>query len=253
MDFEKELSKRLLDERENESVRVSYNMEIEFYRLVSSGNVEMLNDKLDEINSQIRNSEYIGVLSSNGLTNRKYHAVVMVSLISRFCIERGLDIAVSYALSDIFIEKVDTLNDIKSIDKLCDRMAICYCKKMSDLRKKSGISRHIVMTIDYVRAHIKENISVESIANELTLNASYLSKIFKQEMGITLNSYIRIEKIKVACDMLSYLDESSLSIANYLGFSSQSYFIQVFKKTMGTTPEEYRKQHYQKSWMSQDK
>ena len=63
-------------------------------------------------------------------------------------------------------------------------------------------------------------------------------------MGITLSRYIRNQKIDVACSMLRHLDESSLSIANYLGFSSQSHFIQVFKKTTGMTPEEYRRKNY---------
>ena len=54
---------------------------------------------------------------------------------------------------------------------------------------------------------------------------------------------------KVACNMLRHLDESSLTIANYLGFSSQSHFIQVFKKSTGMTPEEYRRKNYHQSWM----
>ena len=77
-----------------------------------------------------------------------------------------------------------------------------------------------------------------------------LSKLFKQEMGITLSRYIRDQKINVACNMLRHLDESSLTIANYLGFSSQSHFIQVFKKSTGLTPEEYRRRNYHQSWMN---
>ena len=51
--------------------------------------------------------------------------------------------------------------------------------------------------------------------------------------------------------MLRHLDESSLTIANYLGFSSQSHFIQVFKKSTGMTPEEYRRKNYHQSWMGE--
>jgi AraC-like DNA-binding protein len=70
-------------------------------------------------------------------------------------------------------------------------------------------------------------------------------------MGITLSRYIRDQKINVACNMLRHLDESSLTIANYLGFSSQSHFIQVFKKSTGMTPEEYRRKNYHQSWMGE--
>ena len=106
------------------------------------------------------------------------------------------------------------------------------------------------MAIDYIRSHVQESLTVESIADALSLNSSYLSKLFKQEMGITLSRYIRNQKIDVACSMLRHLDESSLSIANYLGFSSQSHFIQVFKKTTGMTPEEYRRKNYHSTWMN---
>ena len=122
---------------------------------------------------------------------------------------------------------------------------------MSDLTKNRVVSRHIVVAIDYIRSHIQENLTVESIADSLSLNSSYLSKLFKQEMGITLSRYIRDQKINVACNMLRHLDESSLSIANYLGFSSQSHFIQVFKKSTGMTPEEYRRKNYHQSWMGE--
>ena len=121
---------------------------------------------------------------------------------------------------------------------------------MNELTKSKVVSRHIVVAIDYIRSHIQDNLTVESIADSLSLNSSYLSKLFKQEMGITLSRYIRDQKISVACNMLRHLDESSLTVANYLGFSSQSHFIQVFKKTTGMTPEEYRRKNYHQSWMN---
>ncbi|MBP5261792.1 MAG: helix-turn-helix transcriptional regulator, partial [Clostridiales bacterium] len=71
-------------------------------------------------------------------------------------------------------------------------------------------------------------------------------------MGITISQYIRDQKISIACNMLRHLDDSSLTISNYLGFSSQSHFIQVFKKCIGVPPEEYRKLHYHQSWMDSE-
>ena len=153
-------------------------------------------------------------------------------------------------MSDIYIELIDNSTSGEEVRQLQMDLLRNYCRKMNELTKSKVVSRHIVIAIDYIRSHIQDNLTVESIADSLSLNSSYLSKLFKQEMGITLSRYIRDQKINVACNMLRHLDESSLTVANYLGFSSQSHFIQVFKKTTGMTPEEYRRKNYHQSWMN---
>ena len=248
MNIEKELAKRLMDEGESGNRQVAYNNEISFYELVASGNMHRLEDSLKTLGA----SQTLGVLSPDKVRNVKYHTVILTALVSRFCIEAGLEISVAYNLSDIFIELIDKANTIEDIYTVQNDMLRTYCRKMSDLSKNRVVSRHIVVAIDYIRSHIQENLTVESIADSLSLNSSYLSKLFKQEMGITLSRYIREQKINVACNMLRHLDESSLTIANYLGFSSQSHFIQVFKKSTGMTPEEYRRRNYHQSWMAEN-
>lgn len=249
MSIEKELQKQLLNEREERTFNDSYNREIRFYDIISGGNYDELVKMFDLIETKPNRQ---GILSSNELTNIKYHTVVMTALISRFCIEAGMDIAVSYSMSDIYIRKVDKANSVEEVQQLTREIATDYCLRMRDSVKKAVISRHVVLAIEYIRANIQDNLTVESIADVLGINPSYLSKLFKQELGKTISRYIRDEKISIACNMLRHLDESSLSIANYLGFSSQSHFIQVFKKETGFTPEEYRKKNYHQSWMSDD-
>ena len=247
MNVEKELAKRLMDDVAAGKRQVSYNNEISFYELVASGNLNRLNEAM----KKMPEDQALGVLSADKVRNVKYHTIILVAMVSRFCIEAGLEISVSYILSDIYIGLIDAATTIQEVYDVQNDMLRTYCKKMSDLSKNRVVSRHIVVAIDYIRSHIQENLTVESIADSLSLNSSYLSKLFKQEMGITLSRYIRDQKINVACNMLRHLDESSLSIANYLGFSSQSHFIQVFKKSTGMTPEEYRRKNYHQSWMAE--
>jgi YesN/AraC family two-component response regulator len=249
MNIEKELSKRLMDDGESTARQDAYNREINFYETVASGNTKALEERLKRSFGQ---SQKLGKLSMNELQNNKYHATILAALVSRFCIEAGMEISVAYTLSDIYIELIDAATSNTEIVSLQMELLRHYCRKMNELTKSNVVSRHNVMAIDYIRSHIQESLTVESIADALSLNSSYLSKLFKQEMGITLSRYIRNQKIDVACSMLRHLDESSLSIANYLGFSSQSHFIQVFKKTTGMTPEEYRRKNYHQTWMNGD-
>ena len=237
-----------MDDGESTARQEAYNREINFYETVASGNTKALEERLKNFGQ----AQKLGKLSTNDLQNNKYHATILAALVSRFCIEAGMEISVAYTLSDIYIELIDAATSNTEIVSLQIELLRHYCRKMNELTKSNVVSRHNVMAIDYIRSHIQESLTVESIADALSLNSSYLSKLFKQEMGITLSRYIRNQKIDVACSMLRHLDESSLSIANYLGFSSQSHFIQVFKKTTGMTPEEYRRKNYHQTWMNGD-
>lgn len=253
MNVEREVEKRLLSERDNDVRRTAYNSEIRYYDMISSGDVDGLKDyiELRRKNKGQQLNGRKGVLSKDRLTSEKYHAVIMTALISRFCIEAGMDIAESYTLSDIYITKVDQAISEDEVWGLCNEISMAYCTRMRDLVKNKVVSRYVVLAIDYIRAHVQEPLTVESIANELSVNSSYLSKLFKKEMGKSISEYIRDSKIEIAENILRHLDDTSLQIANYLGFSSQSHFIQVFRKQTGMTPEEYRRQYYHKSWIGQ--
>ena len=59
---------------------------------------------------------------------------------------------------------------------------------------------------------------------------------------MTLTDFILRKKSEEAGRLLTYTDKSLTSVSEYLGFSSQSHFARVFKKYMGMTPAEYRRQ-----------
>lgn len=249
MTIDEELERLLLSERDSDTRRFAYNAEINRYGLIAAGDLEGLKKDLER--TRKATSTRRGVLSKDNLNNEKYHAIIMTALVSRFCIEHGMDIAISYTLSDIFIRKIDAASTPEAVRAIAEEVRIEYCTRMRDLSKKQVVSRYVVLAIDYIRMHVQEPITVEQVAHELSVNSSYLSKLFKQEMGKSISEYIRDSKIEIAEHMLRHLDDTSLQIANYLGFSSQSHFIQVFRKQTGMTPEEYRKKHYHKSWISE--
>ena len=248
MNIDHELTRRLVNEENSGNRRAAYNKEIEFYELVASGNTELLAERMKHFGDD----QKFGKLSEDAIRNSKYHAVILVGMISRFCIEAGMDIATAYNLSDIYIEIIDTFTTSEEIRENSKRVAMDYCKRMQSCLKSSAMSRNVVSAVDYIRTHISGKLTVEDVAEAMNLNPSYLSKLFKKEMGITISQYIRDQKISIACNMLRHLDDSSLTISNYLGFSSQSHFIQVFKKCIGVPPEEYRKLHYHQSWMDSE-
>ena len=86
LNIEKELARRLMDERNAEGRLEGYNREINFYETVASGNTRALEERLKGFGA----GQVLGKLSNSALQNRKYHAVILAALVSRFCIEQGM-------------------------------------------------------------------------------------------------------------------------------------------------------------------
>ena len=95
--------------------------------------------------------------------------------------------------------------------------------------------------MSYIRCHTNENLIIEDIAKQIHRSSSYTMKHFKEELGINIGAYIVRCKLEDAKGLLTYSDKSLTEISNYLCFSSQSYFQNVFKKKYGLTPLQYRK------------
>ena len=69
---------------------------------------------------------------------------------------------------------------------------------------------------------------------------SYISRLFRENTGSSFCEYITAFRLEKACIMLKKANVTVLETALACGFSSVSYFIQVFKRAMGVTPLKYR-------------
>ena len=221
-------------------------VEYSFYQAVCSGDMDFVEKNCRE--NAFINLEGMGILSTNPLTNIKYHFVVTVAMITRRCVEAGMELEQAFRLSDFYILKMDSCTSIEAITKLHTQMAIDYTRKMILVKKNMILSKPVVLCMDYIYSHINQRISVDELAEQVNLSPSYLSRLFKKELSISLSDYICERKIEKAQNLLRYSDYSLIEIANYLAFSSQSYFIQTFRKIVGVTPKKYRDHYYRTSW-----
>ena len=220
--------------------------ELTFYDAISLGDIEFVEANCNS--KAFTNPEGMGKLSENPIQNIRYHFVVTTAMITRYCIHSGLEQEKAFGLSDFYILKMDKATTIAEISKLHDVMCLDYCKQMNDIRKAQILSKPIVLCIDYIYSHIHYRITVAELAEYLNLSESYLSKLFSKEMGISLSQYILDLKIEKAKNLLQYSDYNIVEIANYLSFSSQSHFIQVFSKKTGLTPHKYRTRNFRTEW-----
>ena len=93
----------------------------------------------------------------------------------------------------------------------------------------------------YMDLHFKESLTLEQLATQAHMNKFYLAHVFKREYGVSPIHYLISLRIKESKYLLSETDLTMSQIAQILGFSSPSYFSQVFRKTQGTSPMDYRR------------
>lgn len=91
-----------------------------------------------------------------------------------------------------------------------------------------------------LEAHYTEKFSLKTIAGILYVNESYLLRTFKQIQGQTMLSYHNYVRCQAAKELLTRPELSISGISDTVGYCSPSHFTQVFKKTVGCTPSEYR-------------
>lgn len=92
----------------------------------------------------------------------------------------------------------------------------------------------------YIDLHFKEPLTLEQLAEEAHMNKYYLSHAFKREYGVSPINYMISRRIEESKYLLAETDLSMSQISQLLGFSSLSYFSQVFRRTQSISPKEYR-------------
>ena len=217
-----------------------------FYQAVTNGDVEAVRKNCEQ--ERFLDSEGVGTLSRNPVTNLKYHFVITTAMITRLCRQKGMELEQAFRMSDFYIQKLDDIHTVQGIQSLHDEMVLDYAEKMRRLCQSDTTSRHISACREYIYSHIKERITVEDLADTLGVSASYLSRLFKKETGDSVSGYIRRQKIDMAKNLLQYSDYSMIDIANRLSFSSQSHFIQQFREYEGMTPKKYRDLYHTIQW-----
>ena len=213
----------------------SYNLERMVYAKRQNGEVDFF------LNISPMPNYNVGKMAESSLRQAKNTFIVSVALATRAAVAGGLNEETAYSLSDEYIQTVENMVSLDSIDHLSRTMFIDFTERVRDAALPlRDIPEDINRAIQYIRLHTNSDLSVQEVADAVCLSRSHLSHKFKEIMGFDLSSYIMRCKLEEAKSLLTYSQQSIIEISNYLCFSSQSYFTNVFKKKYGMTPKEYR-------------
>lgn len=234
--MKKELQRLLLEQQEQQYYHLPLETEFSFYRDVQQGKLEVLEGQME-----IEPERGLGVLSDSPLQNRKYHLIILIAMMTRFCIEGGLEPEKSYTMSDMFIRRVDRCQAEAQIADIKRDAITEFTLAMHEIHRGAKFSYHVRHGSDYIDRHLTEPLKASQVAHALGLSTDYLSRLFLAETGKTLQQFILSKKCETACYMLKNSIASCTDISAFLGFSSCSHFIRVFRQEKGMTPGAYRK------------
>ncbi len=142
------------------------------------------------------------------------------------------------------IERQDEYSDIivkANTQKLL--MMLCRYSESPSVREFETLDKNIQAAAIFIRAHYREHITLQMIADASFLSPSYLSKRFKDVTGFGISEYINGVRIREAELLLSGTTKSIVEIADQCGFNDPNYFGDAFKKVIGCSPSQYRKQY----------
>ena len=157
----------------------------------------------------------------------------------------GADVS-QYAaiLTDIYTlaSSSDYIRDMRINGKLNDLLTLLmesswHREAHTNAPKKMEISR----VKSFLDEHYKEKLSLESVASHFFIDKHYLARLFKEQYGVTLVTYLQQVRITHAKRMLRFTDKSIEEIGLEYGIGELNYFSRVFKKLEGVSPSEFRR------------
>ena len=221
--------------RENGTRHHKYDEELQMYNMIRDGNMDAV-----KVAKNLFLSELSGHLSDTPLKNYKYLFIASITLATRFSIEGGMDEEDAYTASDLYIQRVDSCQDVDTVVRLYEDMIGFFTSHVSEIPKCPLYSKPVLTCMDYVYYHLHEKLSLEVLSSWVKLHPNYLAGLFKKETGMTPAEYIRRKRLEAAANLLTSSNDDIQEIAARLQFGSQSYFTDSFRKLYGVSPREYR-------------
>lgn len=170
------------------------------------------------------------------IKSRVYELLV---LLTRTALDNGADIDAALQASHEYrlqLEQYTTVEGLSVWFTHCVGMIMNSQYHYSNARHANIIRR----CTEYIQENYNKNITLQEVSRMAYLSPAYLSRIFKQEVGIPFNEYVNLYRVNIAKELLSKTDMRLTDISYAVGYEDQSYFTKVFKKTTGMLPSTYR-------------
>ena len=171
--------------------------------------------------------------------NMKNYVIVANVLLRKAVEQGGVHPFYIDGVSSDFAKKVEKIKTVQEGVEMMHDMIYKYCAlvKNHSMKNYSLLVQKVITIID---SDLTADLSLHRQAEMLSVNASYLSTLFKKETGMTLTEYVAKKRVDHAAFLLASTNMQIQNIAQHCGIFDVNYFTKIFKKIKGKTPKEYR-------------
>ena len=219
---------RMIEER--------YAIEAQILDAVARGNESKAINIISKLNG--RNLPY---RLNSSLRDSKDYAIAFNTLLRKTVEQTGVHPIHIDAHSNQNVKLIEQASSREQCSAIQLQLVRNYCRMVRKYTLKDySLLTQKIMT--YISADLTSDLSLNAMAELLNVNASYLSTLFKREVGIPLTDYVNRQRVEQAKKLLTVTDFPIKSIAEKCGIPDVYYFSRMFKKRTGCTPKAYREQ-----------
>jgi YesN/AraC family two-component response regulator len=223
---------------QNSNELKEFELEEKIMKAVRHGQTDMIRKNLHHYQQTDLNHTRSGL---EMLRKEKNRLISSATLASRAAIQGGLSEEKAMKLKATYIRQAEKETLFDTVRKLHLTMILDFADHVS--REQTGsYSSLVTRAIQLIEDNKTKNYLLSELAETLNLHPSYLSRLLKEETGMSFKRFLTHVRMETAKQMLQDPINSILEIALYLGYGGQSHFTQVFRSEIGMTPLQFRKQ-----------
>ena len=147
------------------------------------------------------------------------------------------DASVKWLLESLHAEYKSEKPSKKLIEHYVKTVAMLIAKKCFAEKPSDDLVSRVMM---YMQDHMTEELTVEQLSSLIYVSKSYLSRIFKQQTGLSLIEYLRLIRVETAKALLVSSNTSVAEISYIIGYNSPKYFCRAFRSCTGMSPREFK-------------
>lgn len=119
-----------------------------------------------------------------------------------------------------------------------ERYSLSFAERLR--QRRSTINPSVRRMVEIVERQYSRELTIRGMAEQFNANPVYLGRLFKEETGQSFTAFLNQVRIREAKRQLLETDKTVAAIASSVGYLSQGYFTNLFKKSVGCFPREYR-------------
>lgn len=177
--------------------------------------------------------------SPDPIRNMKNYCIILNTLLRKAAELGAVHPLHIDSLSSKFAIKIENAVSTAALTRLQSEMVHKYCLLVKN-HSMQGYSLLIRKVLTRIDTDLTADLSLRAQAALLNINSSYLSTLFKKEVGMTLTDYVNNKRVEHALFLLNTTTMQIQAIAQHCGIPDVNYFTKTFKKHIGKTPKEYR-------------